>query len=102
MEIPLREELTQCVGLIATPREDFPAEVNLERTREYLAQRGWPQAMIDRFAADVASYGAGAQFAERAFGMRRDTAQAGVNNQMCARNAELIDLIQRNNAEAER
>lgn len=77
MHIPLRAELTECVGLSAVPSEAMLAVSEDPSVRA-------------------------AQVAERAFWMRRDVVQEGVAVTMCERLGEIVDLVNRNNEEAER
>jgi hypothetical protein len=46
----------------------------------------------------LASYARSVQIQERAFGARRDLAQTQVGREMCNRNAELVSLVDANNA----
>lgn len=72
-QIPLRTDLTRCVALLPVPSEEMP------RVSEDPATRA-------------------TQVQERAFWMRRDLEQTANNRDMCGRQAELVTLIQTNNA----
>lgn len=77
MHIPLRSDLTECVGLAPIPSEALPPVSEDPAIRAIQVQ-------------------------ERAVFFRRDLAQEGVSVIMCERLGEAVDLIRRNNAEAER
>lgn len=72
-QIPLRADLRQCVALEPIPREALPPVAEEPATRA-------------------------AQVQERAFWMMRDIQQADVVRDMCNKNAELVSLIEANNA----
>ncbi len=77
MMIPLREDLQWCVSLHPIAPEQLPAPAADPAARE-------------------------AQIRERSFWMQRDIDQAGTSAIMCERLSEMNDLIDRNNAEAQR
>ena len=72
-QIPLRDELRQCLALAPIAREALPAPAETEEARR-------------------------AQIQERAVWMQRDLDQAAISRQMCNRNGELVSLIEANNA----
>ncbi len=76
MMIPLRADLSECVALAPMAPEALQPAPEQEEAR---------QAVIR----------------ERSLWMARDLYQAGATRAMCERNAELVDLIRRNNEAAQ-
>lgn len=99
-QIPVRPDLSQCVGLRPTQSEERPQIAPDPDFSGALADAGLtvaagPLALINRLAGD---YARAVQLRERAAGDSRDLAQVGVVSEMCAKNGELVALIERNNA----
>jgi len=95
-QIPLRDELRQCLALEAIQREDLPPVASAESLRAALDALGIaPAPAIERAAL---AYTRQVQIEERAIMVRRDLAQTQVGREMCNRTGELVSLIEANNA----
>ena len=91
------------MGLHPTQSEERPGIAADPDFAGALAEAGvtvsaGPLALISRLAGD---YARSVQLRERAAGDSRDLAQVGVVSTMCAKNGELVALIERNNAGVE-
>lgn len=99
--IPVREDLRYCVGLQAMPREAFPPIAGSAEDYEWAALIAELELESPATTA-IRDYARRVQIRERGIALERDIAQEGVGATMCERLSEMNDLVERNNAEAER